>query len=382
MFRKPKRKASTRGDRASTNTKEEEGEEGAAGSADPASAAAEDGEEAPAPEGGDWEGSRGAGREGEDEDEGGPSSDLFRRKKKPKPPVPAGGVLVSSASSRAAPSSGGGKAAGENRDLMHSYAAASGAGGGGGSGAGRPTHAELATRAAEHHAAAAGSAASSSAEGAAGKGPDGIFRNAARNKFAAGPIRAQTNVRVTARFDYQPDVCKDYKDTGFCGFGDTCIYLHDRGDTLSGWQIERAWEEDQKKKRRALEEEQMRAFAGGAGGGGGAAGASSALVAADDGLPFACYLCRGAFKDPVVTNCQHYFCQSCVLEHVRGGSDKCPVCGRDTHSVFNQPTKLLAKMRRVARSAPASGGGGAAKSPWQAYYDAMAAPKSTADEWE
>jgi RING finger protein 113A len=40
-----------------------------------------------------------------------------------------------------------------------------------------------------------------------------------RNKFLAGPIRAPTNIRTTCRFDYQPDICKDYKDTGFCGFG-------------------------------------------------------------------------------------------------------------------------------------------------------------------
>ena len=64
-----------------------------------------------------------------------------------------------------------------------------------------------------------------------------------RNKFLAGPIRAPTNIRTTCRFDYQPDVCKDYKDTGFCGFGDTCIYLHDRGDTMSGWQLEKVWED-------------------------------------------------------------------------------------------------------------------------------------------
>jgi RING finger protein 113A len=29
-----------------------------------------------------------------------------------------------------------------------------------------------------------------------------------------GPLRANMYVRVSARFDYQPDVCKDYKETG------------------------------------------------------------------------------------------------------------------------------------------------------------------------
>ncbi len=34
-----------------------------------------------------------------------------------------------------------------------------------------------------------------------------------------GPIRAPANLRATVRWDYQPDLCKDYKETGFCGFG-------------------------------------------------------------------------------------------------------------------------------------------------------------------
>lgn len=25
------------------------------------------------------------------------------------------------------------------------------------------------------------------------------------------------------RWDYQPDICKDYKETGFCGFGGECL---------------------------------------------------------------------------------------------------------------------------------------------------------------
>lgn len=31
------------------------------------------------------------------------------------------------------------------------------------------------------------------------------------SKMSVGPQRAPANLRVTARFDYQPDVCKDYK---------------------------------------------------------------------------------------------------------------------------------------------------------------------------
>lgn len=61
-------------------------------------------------------------------------------------------------------------------------------------------------------------------------GLDGLYRGA--SKYAAqlptgsakyGPIKApQADVRMITLVDYQPDVCKDYKETGWCGFGDSC----------------------------------------------------------------------------------------------------------------------------------------------------------------
>ena len=54
-----------------------------------------------------------------------------------------------------------------------------------------------------------------------------------------GPLRANVHIRSSVRFDYQPDVCKDYKETGFCGYGDACKFVHDRSDYKSGWEIER-----------------------------------------------------------------------------------------------------------------------------------------------
>lgn len=47
---------------------------------------------------------------------------------------------------------------------------------------------------------------------------------------AHGPLRASAHIRVSTRFDYQPDICKDYKETGYCGYGDACKFIHDRGD--------------------------------------------------------------------------------------------------------------------------------------------------------
>jgi RING finger protein 113A len=62
-----------------------------------------------------------------------------------------------------------------------------------------------------------------------------------------GPIRAPAYLRSTVRWDYQPDICKDYKETGYCGFGDSCKFLHDRGDYKSGWQLDREFEENKGK---------------------------------------------------------------------------------------------------------------------------------------
>lgn len=51
---------------------------------------------------------------------------------------------------------------------------------------------------------------------------------------AKGPMRAPSNLRATVRWDYQPDICKDYKETGYCGFGDSCKFMHDRSDYKHG----------------------------------------------------------------------------------------------------------------------------------------------------
>jgi RING finger protein 113A len=249
----------------------------------------------------------------------------------------------------------------------------------------QPSEKELATSTASHHAAAVNNTTDTATTNTPGFGPDGIYRNTTRNLFHAGPIRAAQHVRVTTRFDYQPDVCKDYKQTGFCGYGDSCIYLHDRGDTLTGWQLEQVWEQEQVQKRKQqeadmdqfLKEQEKRA---GTNNNGVAGTAPTSREDDDDGLPFACYLCRSHFKEPVVTNCGHYFCQDCILQHVRqesssdvlssSSSSACPICHKDTFCVFNEPIKLMAKKRKVLRASKTnSKGKGDDKESWKEYYN-------------
>ncbi|XP_038604439.1 E3 ubiquitin-protein ligase RNF113A [Tachyglossus aculeatus] len=201
-----------------------------------------------------------------------------------------------------------------------------------------------------------------------GKEPDGIYRglngyprfvppkdtsagNAASGMGRKGPIRAPDHLRATVRWDYQPDICKDYKETGFCGFGDSCKFLHDRSDYKHGWQIERELDEG----RYGLDDDRDYRVPSDDDDDDGDDG--------DDRLPFKCFICRRPFRDPVVTKCRHYFCEACALGHYRA-SQRCYVCDRQTNGVFNPAKELIAKLeKRRARGEPGPSDGPAGGPP-------------------
>ncbi|XP_011065916.1 PREDICTED: RING finger protein 113A isoform X2 [Acromyrmex echinatior] len=158
------------------------------------------------------------------------------------------------------------------------------------------------------------------------KKKDTAAGNASSGMVRKGPIRAPSNLRATVRWDYQPDICKDYKETGFCGFGDSCKFLHDRSDYKLGWQLEReaatgeyndSGDEDDKKYEIDSDEEN---------------------------LPFKCFICRNSFTDPVVTKCKHYFCEKCALEQYRK-STRCYICNVQTNGTFNPAKELIARTK-------------------------------------
>ncbi|XP_036792574.1 zinc finger protein 183 isoform X1 [Oncorhynchus mykiss] len=145
------------------------------------------------------------------------------------------------------------------------------------------------------------------------KPKDSTMGNASSGMVRKGPIRAPEHLRATVRWDYQPDICKDYKETGFCGFGDSCKFLHDRSDYKHGWQIERELDEGRY----------------------GANDDENYEVSSDEeDMPFKCFICRESFKNPVITKCRHYFCETCALQHYRK-SQRCYVCNVQTNGVFN-----------------------------------------------
>ena len=159
-----------------------------------------------------------------------------------------------------------------------------------------------------------------------------------------GPVKAPTNIRTVTTTDFAPDVCKDYKQTGFCGFGDSCKFLHAREDYKQGWQLDKEWENVTKGKKVS-----------------GTKVASANRDAKDgeesdeddavlENIPFACIICKEKYKDPIVTKCGHYFCESCALKRYRK-DPSCAACGSGTSGVFNVARglkKLLERKRERA----------------------------------
>ncbi|GAA6012625.1 hypothetical protein JCM11491_005458 [Sporobolomyces phaffii] len=172
---------------------------------------------------------------------------------------------------------------------------------------------------------------------------DGLYRGAQGEKHkvpkAFGPIKGgPANVRTITLTDYQPDVCKDYKETGFCGFGDTCKFLHDRGDYLHGWQLDNSFLSNSAASGSFMAKQAARDGETAAGGGG------SDDDEAED-VPFACLICRKPFgPDPVVTTCGHYFDSACAIKRF-AKTGKCFACGASTNGVFNRATKLIQKTK-------------------------------------
>ena len=86
----------------------------------------------------------------------------------------------------------------------------------------------------------------------------------------------------------------------------------------------------------------------------------------EDQLPFACYICREPFKNPVVTKyascdphlrshdshvihprrCKHYFCEACALKNCRK-TTRCAACGQQTGGVFNPAKELIARIKKI-----------------------------------
>merc|ERR1712008_466844 len=174
-----------------------------------------------------------------------------------------------------------------------------------------------------------------------------------------GQTRGMSNVRSTMRIEFWASssgtdggICKDYKETGYCGFGDTCKFLHDRSDYKSGHLIEKEWEEKQKaieeRKRKQWERKAIKAAEAGGDeqeGGNDSGGNSSS---SDEGeIPGTCPICDSKWEDCAMTN--------------YAKSTKCITCGAATNGIFNccdileqrlKQKKAAAQLRKQAKREP------------------------------
>jgi len=199
------------------------------------------------------------------------------------------------------------------------------------------------------------------------RGLEGYKRYAERSEGAIskskysgllGPTRGMSNVRSTMRIEYwnassgtDGGICKDYKETGYCGFGDSCKFLHDRSDYKQGYELEKEWEAKQKaiedKKRKQWEKRmQKKAEAG-------TDASSSSEGVSDDSdeeeLPTACPGCNSKWEEcssiPVQTVCGHYFCEDCAMGNY-AKTPKCMACGAPTNGIFNSCEALEEKIKQ------------------------------------
>lgn len=147
--------------------------------------------------------------------------------------------------------------------------------------------------------------------------------NASSGYNRVGPVRASQFLRATVRWDFAPDICKDYKETGFCTFGDSCKFVHDRSDYKHGWEIDEEYEAG-----KYGEDE-----------------TDYEIREQDDAFPEDCFICGKPFVDPIVTKCKHYFCTTCALNAFKKSS-KCPVCHQNTEKIMNAAKDLINYMKR------------------------------------
>lgn len=133
--------------------------------------------------------------------------------------------------------------------------------------------------------------------------------------------------------DTRPMICKEFAEKGVCRYGLSCIFVHDRTSYYNKWK-----EKLREQRRRA----KLAAF-------------QANLISEH------CPICKDSYTEPVVTQCDHYFCSRCIIERYdgaenpgagQGGSEGgssadgllCPVCRKPLHGVFNLVYDLQDKL--------------------------------------
>lgn len=136
------------------------------------------------------------------------------------------------------------------------------------------------------------------------------------NKFQ--PQRKKVTEAPSACIDYGQDICKDYYETGFCGFGDSCKFIHTRLEQKSTWELEREFIKLQNEKLNST---------------------SSVDVDVDvkkemESKKIVERKCSLCLREPpnipfLLAPCNHLFCEDCYMMDMDEENISCPDCGFD-----------------------------------------------------
>lgn len=176
-------------------------------------------------------------------------------------------------------------------------------------------------------------------------------KSAGRGIFAQ--VRKMNAAQHSNGIDYNPSICKDWHDAGYCVFGNSCIFLHDRSDYKAGWELDKDWDAEQRRKQ---ERRRRRLQAGQDITVGDVSDSTDSedLEDFEDDLEYGeisekCEICDEEYTQPVRTMCNHVFCEACALSSY--STDKnCFKCAKPLNGVFNDGYSLLkkAKEERIA----------------------------------